>query len=380
MDGGARRSRKFAVPAALVGAGLLAAACGGGDEETVEAEVPPAELADCPSTLVLQTDWYPQPEFGALYNLTAGVGRIDADTGVFRGPLAADDSFTVEIRSGGPYVDFQSPMSLMVADEDVLMAMIDTDEAIEQYGVYETTAVVAPLDISPRILMWDPDTYEVESWADMDETGATISHLRGALYVDYLVGSSLVSRIQLEDSYDGSASRFIAEEGALIQEGTITRDPFNYLTYFDDWSRPVESLLVHDAGYVTYDSSLAVLDERLDDRTASCLRAFVPLVQQSIVDFQEDPTVTNELIRGIVSDLQSEWKVTEASVFDTVLRMGSEEIVSNGTDTTVGNFDIGRVEEMIEIADEQLSDIEVPADLRPEDLVSNDFVDPSIGL
>ena len=183
--------------------------------------------------------------------------------------------------------------------------------------------------------MWDPETYEIASWADMDETGATISHLPGALYVDYLVGTGLVSRIQLDDSYDGSATRFIAEDGALVQEGTVTRDPFNYVTYFDDWSRPVQSLLIHEAGYVNYDSPLVVLDERLDDRASSCLRAFVPLIQQSVVGFQEDPTVTNRLIRDIVSDLDSEWKVTEASVFDTVLRMGTEGVVSNGTDLSL---------------------------------------------
>ena len=50
----------------------------------------PADLTRCPDPLVVQTDWFPQPEHGALFNLTGGEGRIDAETGRFRGPLVAD--------------------------------------------------------------------------------------------------------------------------------------------------------------------------------------------------------------------------------------------------------------------------------------------------
>ena len=48
-----------------------------------------AGLAECPNPLVFQTDWFPEPEHGALYNLTAGEGSIDAESGRFSGPPSA---------------------------------------------------------------------------------------------------------------------------------------------------------------------------------------------------------------------------------------------------------------------------------------------------
>ena len=76
-----------------------------------------ATLGDCPNPLVIQTDWFPEPEHGALYNLTAGEGSIDGESGRFSGPLAADPSITLEIRAGGPFVGFQQTVALMATDE-----------------------------------------------------------------------------------------------------------------------------------------------------------------------------------------------------------------------------------------------------------------------
>ena len=371
--------------AALAALALVAAACGddggetdagadGGDGEVA------GSLADCPNPMVFQTDWFPEPEHGALYNLTAGEGSIDAESGRFTGPLAADPSIEVEIRAGGPFIGFQPTVALMATDDDIFMGYVNTDEAIANYAQFPTTAVVAPLDINPQIIMWDPETYDIASWQDVKGTGAVVNHFAGASYTEYLVGSGLVDEAQLDGSYDGSPTRFIGEAGAIIQQGFATQEPYNYENVFAEWGKPVESLLIHDSGYELYQGPLAILDDKLDDAARSCLTAFVPVFQQSIVDFQQDPTTTNEVILQAVIDLDSFWQLSEDSVANTVVEMGALEIVGNGPNQTIGDFDLDRVNEVIKITDEQVPSIEVPEGLTADDLVTNEFIDDSIGL
>ena len=53
-------------------------------------------------------------------------------------------------------------------------------------------------------------------------------------------------------------------------------------------------------------------------------------------------------------------------------------LVGNGPDDTLGNFDPTRVEEMLGILRDAGAD--VPADLTAEEMYTNEFIDPSIGL
>ena len=366
--------------AALVA--LVATACGGSSEASTGggALADLADLGRCPDPLVIQTDWFPEPEHGALFQLTAGDGRIDPETGRFRGPLAADPEITIEIRAGGPFLGTDSALEVMVDDEDVFLAYVNTDEAIATYRRHPTTAVAAPLDINPQVLLWDPSVHDIESWADVADTEAVISHFPGATYTDYLVESDLVDEDQLEDTYDGSPDRFIARDGAIIQQGFITQEPYTYENVLAEWGRPVESLLIHDAGYEIYQGALTILDDRFDAGARACLAAFVPLVQRAIVEFQRDPTTTNQLLIDVADDLDSFWRLTEDGVLATVIEMGSSEIVGNGPNTTIGDFDLGRVEDVLTLIDDQVPSINVPSDLTAEDLVTNDFIDPGIGL
>ncbi|MGH1489768.1 MAG: ABC transporter substrate-binding protein [Acidimicrobiales bacterium] len=382
--------------AALMAMALVAAACGSddateaGDADTADSDTGDAEisdgdeaagsLADCPNPMVFQTDWFPEPEHGALYNLTAGEGSVDPESGRFTGPLAADPSIEVEIRAGGPFIGFQPTVALMATDSDIFMGYVNTDEAIQNYAEFPTTAVVAPLDINPQIILWDPETYDIESWDDVKGTDAVILHFGGASYTEYLIGSGLVNESQLDGTYDGSPTRFIAEDGAIIQQAFVTQEPFSFENVFTEWGKPVDSLLIHDSGYELYQGPLAILDSNLDDTARSCLKAFVPVFQQSIVDFQQDPVATNAAILQAVVDLDSFWQLSEASVANTVVQMGALNVVGNGPNQTIGDFDIDRVNEVIKITADQVPSVSVPEGLTAEDLVTNEFIDSSIGL
>ncbi len=412
MNRTSHQSNWLRLLATIMAFGLVAAACGSSDstdaapaagddttdttaEETTDTTVEEStdttaeeameeahtgDLADCPNPMVFQTDWFPESEHGALYNLTAGEGSIDVESGRFTGPLAADPSITVEIRAGGPFIGFQPTVALMATDDDIFMGYVNTDEAIANYADFPTTAVVAPLDINPQIIMWDPETYDVASWADVKGTGAVISHFGGASYTEFLVGAGLVDEGQLDGSYDGAPTRFIAEGGAIMQQGFATQEPYNYENVFTDWGKPVESLLIHDAGYELYQGPLAILDSKLDDAARSCLGAFVPIFQQSIVDFQNDPAATNAAILQAVIDLDSFWQLDEAGMTNTVNEMARLNVVGNGPNDTIGDFDMDRVTEVLQVTTEQVPSIPVTDGLTAEDLVTNEFIDPSIGL
>ena len=352
------------------------------DDEAMEDEDGTAvsALSHCPNPLVFQTDWFPEPEHGALYNLTAGEGSIDAESGRFSGPLAADPSITVEIRAGGPFIGFQQTVALMSTDDDIFLGYVNTDEAIQNYEDFPTTAVVSPLEINPQMIMWDPETYDINGWEDVAGTDAVINVFAGAAYTEWLVGSGLAAEDQIDPSYDGSPSRFIGEAGAILQQGFASQEPFNYENTFTDWGRPVDFLLIHDSGFPIYQGAVAILDSRLDDDASACLGALVPLIQQSAVDFQNDPAATNAAILQAVIDLDSFWQLSEDSVASTVQTMTDLGLVGDGPDSTLGNFDLDRVEEIITVISEQVSSVSVPEGLTAEDLVTNDYIDPSIGL
>lgn len=391
--------------ALLLALGLTAAACGDSDDESQaettdttvaggaeegtegegtgtggDGESAAGDLGQCPNPIVFQTDWFPEPEHGALYNLTAGQGEIDVESGRFSGPLAADPSITVEIRAGGPYVGDQQTIALLATDDDIFLGYVNTDEAVQNYDQFPSTAVVAPLEINPQIIMWDPATYPIDGWDDIKGTGATIAHFAGAAYTEYLADAGLVDASQLDPSYDGSPARFIAEGGKLMQQGFATQEPYKYENDFAEWGKPIDFALIHDSGYEIYQGPLTILDSKLDEAARSCLSALVPVIQQSIVDFQQDPEATNQLLLRIVEELDSFWVLTEGGVENTVQQMEELEIVGNGPDDTVGNFDLERVEGVLQVLRDQVTSIEVPEDLTAEDLVSNEFIDPSIGF
>jgi len=366
----------IAVLLAVVGA------CGDNADGVVAAASDEAQrqLAQCPNPLVIQTDWSPEPEHGAVYNLVDEGGRFDPETGRFTGPLAAEPSLTIEIRAGGPFNGDRSTLDVMAADDDIFLGFVNTDEAIAGYIDHPSTAVVAPLDINPQMIMWDPGTYDIESWDDVKATGAVLNHFAGAAYPDYLLATGLVTSDQLEGGYNGSPDRFIASDGAILQQGFATQEPYLYENAFAEWGRPVDYLLIHDTGLELYQGALTILDERLDQTARWCLSAFVPIVQQSIVDFQQDPTATNDVVLDASDTLDEPSTLSDEGAREAVIQMGALGIVSNGGNTTVGDFDLDRIDEVIARMREAIPGRSGPLGLSADELVTNEFIDEHIGL
>ena len=344
-------------------------------------EVASVDLASvCPETITIQTDWFPEAEHGALYQMIDSANAtIDADVKTVTGPLVAGGQATgvnLQVRTGGPAVGFQQVVSLMAQDEAITFGYVATDEAIENYADNPTTAFVAPLEINPQIIMWDPATYPgVETIADLKAEGVTIRYFETGAYMQFLLSDGQVEESQLDGSYDGGPSVFIAEGGKIAQQGFASAEPYNYENVFADWGKPVKFELIHDAGWQTYAGPLAVLDSKKDE-LAACMAAFTPIVQQATVDYINDPATTNTLIVKAVNEFNDFWTYDEALGAASVELQIELGLVGNGPDSTLGNFDEARLAGFIAIAGPVFG----TEGLTPGDLMTNEYIDESIGL
>lgn len=356
------------------------------DDAMVEMEeAEPVDLsAVCPSPIVIQTDWFPEAEHGALYEMVGEGGEIDADTKIVSGPLVTHGGgatgVDIEIRTGGPAVGYQQVVAIMAQDSDVTFGYVATDEAIENYADNPTTAFVAPLEINPQIIMWDPATFpDVTSIADLatadDGDGVTIRYFETGAYMQYLLSSGQVTDGQLDGSYDGGPAVFIAEGGGIAQQGFASAEPYNYENVFDDWAKPVDFQLVHDAGWQSYAAPLAVLDSKKDE-LADCMAAFTPIVQGATVGYYAAPDTANALIIQAVNDYADFWVYDEGLANSSVAAQLDLGLAGNGPDDTVGNFDEERLTNFIEIAGPVFGS----EGLTPADLMTNEYIDPSIGF
>jgi hypothetical protein len=363
-------------------AAMTVAACGS-DSEPAAGVVGGngAGLASvCPETITIQTDWFPEAEHGAMYQMSDSANAtIDADVKTVTGPLVAGGEATgvnLQVRTGGPAVGFQQVVSLMAQDEAITFGYVATDEGIENYADNPTTAFVAPLEVNPQIIMWDPETYPtVETIADLKAEGVTIRYFETGAYMQFLLSDGQVEDSQLDGSYDGGPSVFIAEGGNIAQQGFASAEPYNYENVFADWGKPVKFQLIHDAGWQTYAAPLAVLDSKRAE-LADCMAAFAPIVQQSTVDYINDPATTNTLIVKAVNEFNDFWTYDEALGAASVKLQKELGLVGNGPDSTIGNFDEARLEGFLAIAGPVFGN----EGLTPADLMTNEYIDESIGL
>ncbi len=370
---------------------LTAATACGDDEgdaesaETLQSAPPEQQLGDvCPETIVVQTDWEPEIEHGTLYNLIGPDYTIDTDQKRITGPLVIDGADTgvdIEVRAGGGAIGYQNIPSQMYLDDDIMLGMVSTDGAMNAASDRPVTAVYSLMRKSPQMLMWDPETHpEWEGIEDIGESDAKVVYVSGSSYAPLLVSEGLVEEGQLDASYDGSPSRFVADP-SIAQQGYATAEPYIYENEVDAWGKPVEYQLLADVGYNIYPQSLTVRSGELEDNSA-CLEKLVPILQESAVDFAADSQPVVELIAEVVSEYNTGWVYTEETGAYGAEAMVDLGILANEEDGTIGSFDMDRVEDAREkftpIVTE--SGAELPEDLSAEDLATNEYIDPSIGL
>ncbi|HJU02807.1 MAG TPA: hypothetical protein VJ966_16560, partial [Actinomycetes bacterium] len=299
-------------------------------------------------------------------------------------PLVAEGKDTgvrLEVRSGGPATGFKLVSEQMYADKSITLGQVNTDEAIRFAVKQPTLAVVAPMEISPFMIMWDPQTYpQFNIIADIGQTDAKVRYFKGDTYMEYLVGSGILRRSQLDDQYDGSSGVFYAAKGRITQAGFATSEPYLY-EHDPEWGRPLRFALVNDTGYPFYPQALSI---RAGDKQklAPCLRKLVPIVQRAQIDFIQNPDKTNGLIIDLVKRYNSDLWGYGPGIARYALGQMKSQFVNNGDDRTLGNFEVGRIQRLIDIVTPILAGQRAPIKdgLKPQDLYTNEFIDPAIGI
>jgi len=375
-------------------AALTLSACGGGDsssDTTAPAEdtTPAAGAIDlsgvCPAKIVLQTDWNPESEHGMLYQLIGPGYEVDTEKVAVRGDLVANGQKTgvqVEVRPGGPAVGYQQVTALLYQDPEIMLGFTSTDEAVSNSVEKPTKAVFAPFNINPQIIMWDPASYpEAKTIADLKEPGVKVRYFDGAAYMDYFTANGILDKGQTDGTYDGTPASFIAAGGKDAQQGFGTAEPYFYEKVLKDWMKPVAYQYIHDAGWTAYASSLGGTPESLSTN-AECLKKLVPVMQQALLDYVTSPDTTNALILDAVNQFNNGWVYDAGQAAASVEKQLADKLVANSPDGTLGSFDLQRVTDFIALATPvyEKTGAKVKPGLTAEDVVTNEFIDPSIKL
>jgi hypothetical protein len=360
---------------------------GSGGASTTSAGGSTTDLSSiCPNPLVVQTDWYPEVDHWEVYAAASPDGadikgdRVVAD---MIDPRTGDKTgIKLEIRNGGPATQFELVTATMYKDPNIFMGYINTDEQVKFAADNPTVAVMAPRETSPQIIMWDPATYpDVTKIADLKAKGVKVRYFKDAAYMDYLTGAGVLDASQVDDSYDGKPDAFVAANGKDAQQGFATAEPYTYQNEITQWGKPVKYQLISDAGYDYYAEALAVKPATITER-ADCLKAVVPIFQAAMVQMQKDPKPIEDFIVDVVAKQNAGW-VYGAGVADAAVKASlSDKIVSNGPDSTLGNFDDAKLAKVIEVTNPILKAKggTIKEDLKPSDIATNDFIDTSIGL
>ncbi len=417
------RRRSTTVLALALGASLAIAACGGDDDDdaatatTASAgSVAPATTAGstdtttagttagsaaggdrgdpvdlkgvCPDTVNVQTDWMPEAEHGFLYQIIGDGYTIDTGKAIVTGPLmdrtGHDTGVKFSVHSGGAAQNFSPVTQIMYQDDSLLLGYVYTDEAIQFSGTFPTVAVESGYEKNPQMIMWDPASYpDVTDIAGLGKDKVKVRYFGGAAYMDFLTGTGVLSKDQVDGSYTGDPSLFVADEGKSAQQGFGSAEPYLYEHEIEGWMKPVKYQYINDVGWKNYAESIATKPENID-KYKDCLAALVPIIQQASVDYINAPEHANKIILDAVSQFGDAfgWTYTEGTAAYAVDTIKKDGLVANGPDGVIGKFDTTRVNDLIKLAvpiyDAQGA--KPKADVTADDIVTNQFIDDSIGL
>lgn len=348
-------------------------------------------LADvCPNPMIIQKDWLMQAEHGGIVQMIGEGGEMAP--GSYRGPLGSTGIELVILEGGGGIGlgDGETAYSALFmgnsrAGVTPHLGFHELDNSFIFSARFPTMGVFAPLDISPTALFWDEATYPegFDSLMDLQEFAAGGG---GKIYVSttkrtfgkWLVEAGVPQDVFVE-GYRGDGENFVINNGTWLNQGFVTSEVFKFETG-NNWGKPISFTTLDDFGYRNYTGILAVAKPRLEELTP-CLEKLVPIIQQATVDYARDPAEVNAVIVAFnAADMGTSWWKTSAElVAYASATMVAEGIMGNGHDDIVGNFDMDRAAEILDLVQGALDERADP-DVTVGDVVTNRFIDPAIGM
>ncbi|MCY4664908.1 MAG: hypothetical protein OXC00_09595 [Acidimicrobiaceae bacterium] len=353
---------------------------GFGDAVSPLAEAVAAGLGDvCPSPLVVQTDWFPESEHGAMYELIGEGYSVDKDNGITRGPMVlggTDLGVEWEVRAGGPFLGGSSVSEIMALDDSIHLGYASTDQQVNHWDVTQLVSVVAPLEKNPQMVMWDPEQYpDLSGIHEIGERGIIVQVFSGGTFPDVFIAQGIWDEENVDKGYTGSPARFIAD-GDIAQQGFASAEPYQYEFVHTDYGRPVAFELLHDAGFEIYSQTIGVRNGDIEGMRG-CLERLVPIIQQASVDFSSSPDRANAIIVDAVAAYDTWWSYSPELAVFSVQAQRDFGLVGDGPDNTAGNMVASRFEKTFnDMVGAGMQGID--PDLTPDQLFTNEFIDPNI--
>jgi hypothetical protein len=365
---------------------LFVAVILGGCTNAVSAPTPSSQIPHsgvCPETIVVHTNEMPMSDVGFLYQLLSPEYTIDPATQSVNAALLTDNSdlkgSRIEIRHGGKVTEYEQVSSILHKDPNILLGLVDTDEAAKNVRAYPTQAVFAPFQISPDIIYWNPDVYPTASEiADHNSWDIRVMYADGAYFMQHLLATQQLKAPQPVNTFDGTPIPFIASGGIFLQQGLSTVDPYAYRYIYRDWMKDISYQYIHRSGWQPYAMTVSATPDQLT-RHSQCLEALVPALQKSTKDFLLDPEPAIARIVDAARQFTTTWSYSPDQARAAHNIMVTDQLVSNGTDNVLGSFDLQRTNDFI-AAFRNAFPNEGTMDLTAEQLVNNDFLDTTISL
>jgi NitT/TauT family transport system substrate-binding protein len=222
-----------------------------------------------PTTITLQTDWYPQPEHGGFYDALL--------KGYYK-----EEGLDVHIVPGGPYISGEQQVSGGAAQ----FAMGSSDQVLVavSHGL-PLVAIAATMQQDPQAIMLHNDS-PVHNFADLN--GRSIAVKPGSIWFQYLVKRYNLTNVR-EVPATYSVANFL-QDPAYIQQCFVTSEPY----FARKSGAQVRTMLISESGYQPYRvifASTAFLHDH-PDLAAKFVRASL----RGWRDYLSDPTVANNEI------------------------------------------------------------------------------------
>lgn len=371
---GRGRGVRFALAGVLALGGCAAAPAGA---------APDLARAGCPGEIVVRLDSLPRVEFGALYRLL-DTDELEVGSRSVRAPLVVDGRDTgvqLHLDSGDRY-DGVGADRWMHRDPGILLGAVDSDRALADATRFPVVGVFAPIEHDPAVVYWDADVYEnVRGVSDLQETLTPDSSGLVPIVVSpdepafaFLQAEELVAAEQLRPENPGTPEPFLAAGGVVAQQGDALVD----VPRLEADGREVGFQALEEAAYPRYAGMLAATPDNVV-RFADCLRELVPVLQQSSLDYLDDPQPTLDLLVELSTAFGATGFDAEAArtAFDLAVSL---RVLDEGGTPTVGDIEPGRMLQMIETALPALraAGFDIPAEISPADLSTDAFIDPGI--
>ncbi|MBO0728452.1 MAG: hypothetical protein J2P57_04285 [Acidimicrobiaceae bacterium] len=346
----------------------------------------------CPNPLIVQTNWLAEADHAGLYELIGGGGMMKQYS--YEGPLGST-GIKLQILAAGPGDANLSAEATMYSGNPVAgvtpqLGIDSTEGIIQTSKKFPTVGVMNLQDHDPQIFLYSPSTFKnlntISSLKAAVKSGAKFYVSSNTIpYVQYLISKG-VPQSSFIGGYAGDLEKFVTGQGKIINQGYADAEPWILAHQISAWgSKPLKYTLIYKYGLDDYPTTLIVAKGQ-EQKLTPCLRKFVPLVQQGLIDYFKNPTTVDNVLAKINPKYSaSYWQTPVAESKFSAQAQLKEGIAENSSADggSLGAFNLKRVRQNIKILlpiyKSQSPGTYNPS-VTPAEIVTNKFIDPKLRL